>query len=117
MPLGKVHGELRKARRARDHGRSSLCPAFAFPGARNASPVPDDCSRARKGRPRDPGRDPGRCPGRPGDAARAFTGLLWLLGLVSGKGGRQYVTKISDQAMRAASVMLQGACPGGDQKR
>jgi hypothetical protein len=46
-----------------------------------------------------------------------FTGLLWLLGLVSGKGGRQYVTKISDQAMRAASVMLQGACPGGDQER
>jgi hypothetical protein len=46
-----------------------------------------------------------------------FTGLLWLLGLASGKGGRQYVTKISDQAMRAASVMLQGACPGGDQKR
>jgi hypothetical protein len=25
-----------------------------------------------------------------------FTGLLWLIGLVSGKGGRQYVTKISD---------------------
>ena len=46
-----------------------------------------------------------------------FTGLLWLLGLVSGKGGRQYVTKISDQAMRAASVMLHGACPGGDQER
>jgi hypothetical protein len=40
-----------------------------------------------------------------------FTGLLWLLGLISGKGGRQYVTKISDQAMRTASVMLQGACP------
>jgi hypothetical protein len=37
-----------------------------------------------------------------------FIGLLWLLGLVSGKGGRQYVIKISDQAMRAASVMLQG---------
>jgi hypothetical protein len=48
-----------------------------------------------------------------------FTGLLWLLGLVSGKGGREYVTMISDQAMRAASVMLQGACPcpGGDQER
>jgi hypothetical protein len=37
--------------------------------------------------------------------------------LVSGEGGRQYVPKISDQAMRAASVMLQGACPGGDQER
>ena len=46
-----------------------------------------------------------------------FTGLLWLLGLVSGKGGRQYVIKISDQAMRAASLMLQGARPGGDQER
>jgi len=37
-----------------------------------------------------------------------FLGMLWLLGLVSGKGGRQYVTKISDQAVRAASTMLQG---------
>jgi len=46
-----------------------------------------------------------------------FTGLLWLLGLVSGKGGRQYVTKISEQAMCAASVILHGACPGGDQER
>jgi len=46
-----------------------------------------------------------------------FTGLLWLLGLVSGKGGRQYVTKISDQAMRTASAMLQDASPGGDQQR
>jgi hypothetical protein len=46
-----------------------------------------------------------------------FTGLLWLLGLVSGKGGRQYVTKISDQAMRAASVLLQSARPGNDQER
>jgi hypothetical protein len=42
---------------------------------------------------------------------------LWLPGLVSGKGGRQYVTKISDQAMRAASVMLQGAYSGGVQER
>jgi hypothetical protein len=38
-----------------------------------------------------------------------FLGTLWLLGLVCGKGGRQYVTKISEQAMRAASAMLQGA--------
>jgi hypothetical protein len=38
-----------------------------------------------------------------------FLGVLWLLGLVSGKDGRQYVTKISDQAMRAVSIMLHGA--------
>jgi hypothetical protein len=38
-----------------------------------------------------------------------FIGPLWLLGLVCGKGGREYVTKISDQAMRAACTMLQGA--------
>lgn len=46
-----------------------------------------------------------------------FTGLLWLLGLLSGKGGRQYVIKISSQAIGAASVMLQAACPRGDQER
>ena len=38
-----------------------------------------------------------------------FIGLLWLLGLLCGKDGREYVTKISSQAMRAATVMLQGA--------
>lgn len=35
-----------------------------------------------------------------------FVGLLWLLGLFFGKGGRQYVTKISAQAMQAASAMM-----------
>jgi hypothetical protein len=38
-----------------------------------------------------------------------FVGVLWLLGLFSGKGGRQYVAKISGQAMSAASAMMQGA--------
>ena len=45
-----------------------------------------------------------------------FIGPLWLLGLVCGKDGRQYVTKISDQAMRAASVMLLGVAPEDAQR-
>jgi hypothetical protein len=36
-----------------------------------------------------------------------FIGLLWLLGLACGKDRRQYVAKISDQAMRAVSSIWQ----------
>jgi hypothetical protein len=38
-----------------------------------------------------------------------FAGLLWLLGLVAGEKGREYVTEISNQAMRAASAMMGAA--------
>lgn len=35
-----------------------------------------------------------------------FVGLLWLLGLPCDTERREYVTEISDQAMRAASNLL-----------
>jgi hypothetical protein len=38
-----------------------------------------------------------------------FTGILWLLGLVVGDKRREYVTEISNQAMRAASAMMGAA--------
>jgi hypothetical protein len=34
-----------------------------------------------------------------------FVGLLWLVGLACGKDRRQYVTKISEQAMRAINAI------------
>lgn len=37
-----------------------------------------------------------------------FIGLVWLLGLACGKDRREYVTKISEQAMNAISLMFQG---------
>jgi hypothetical protein len=40
-----------------------------------------------------------------------FIGLLWLIGLACGKERRQYVTKISEQAMHAISSIWQGASP------
>jgi hypothetical protein len=36
-----------------------------------------------------------------------FVGLLWLIGLACGTDRRQYVTKISDQAMRAITSIWQ----------
>lgn len=56
-----------------------------------------------------------------------FIGLLWLIGLACGKDRREYVTKISDQAMCAISSIWQSTGPselprtrhslgGGDQK-
>jgi hypothetical protein len=38
-----------------------------------------------------------------------FAGILWLLGLVVGDKKREYVTEISNQAMRAASAMMGAA--------
>jgi hypothetical protein len=38
-----------------------------------------------------------------------FIGLLWLLGLACGKDRRQYVTNISEQAMRAISAIWHDA--------
>ncbi len=37
-----------------------------------------------------------------------FAGLLVLIGLPCDKGRRQYVMKVSGQAMNAASAMMQG---------
>ena len=62
-------------------------------------------------------REQGPGPGSSASPLELISGPIVPGPLVSGEGGRQYVTKISDQAMRAASVMLQGACAGGDQER
>jgi hypothetical protein len=35
-----------------------------------------------------------------------FAGILWLLGLMVSDKRREYVTEISNQAMRAASAMM-----------
>jgi hypothetical protein len=42
-----------------------------------------------------------------------FAGVLWLLGLACGKDRRQYLAKISEQAMQAASAILQGSSRPG----
>jgi hypothetical protein len=45
-----------------------------------------------------------------------FVGILWLLGLACGKDRREYVTAISEQAMRAASSLFHGDFGGPDQR-
>jgi hypothetical protein len=43
-----------------------------------------------------------------------FTGLLWLAGLACRKERRDYVTVISQQAMRTASTLLDGGSESDD---
>jgi hypothetical protein len=44
----------------------------------------------------------------PASILMVFVGVLWLVALPCDKSRRQYVEKISDQAMRAAAAMLRG---------